>query len=73
MRRFVDHHGREWEAVVGRGSWGVYLLLFAPTASVGSVKEVPLAASSFDEAMLELDTLDDDALAALLARATPKS
>lgn len=73
MRRFVDHHGREWDAAVGRGSWGVYLLLFIPTAAEGPVREAPLAASSFDEAMLEFDELDDAALVALLARSTPKS
>jgi hypothetical protein len=73
MRRFVDHHGREWDAVVGRGSWGAYLLLFAPTGNNGSVREAPLAASSFEEAVLELDALDQDALVALLARATPKA
>lgn len=73
MRRFVDHHGREWEAVLGRGSWGAYLLLFAPTDGTGQVREVPLAASSYDEALLELDTLADDALVTMLERSTPKS
>jgi hypothetical protein len=72
MRRFVDHHGKEWDAVVGRGSWGVYVLLFVPTGAAGSVREAALLASSFDEAMLELDGLDDGALVELLARSTPK-
>jgi hypothetical protein len=72
MRRFVDHQGREWDVVVGRGSWGAYLLLFAPTAGSGAVRESPLAASSFDGAMLELDALDDLALITLLERSIPK-
>lgn len=72
MRRFLDHNGREWEAVVGRGSWGVYLLLFAPVDGGEEVREAPLQATSFDEAMHELDSLDDADLAAILERATAK-
>lgn len=73
MRRFLDHHGREWEAILGRGSWGVYLLLFAPTDGTGQVREIPLAAASFDEALIELEALTDKTLATLLDRSTPKS
>ncbi len=72
MRRFVDQQGREWDAVVGRGSWGAYLLIFAPTGVTGPIREAPLTATSFDDALLELDALDDDALESLLDRSTPK-
>jgi hypothetical protein len=72
MRRFVDHQGQEWDAVLGRGSWGAYLLLFAPVGRAGPIRETPLAASSSDEAQLELDAFDDSALVSLLARSTPK-
>lgn len=72
MRRFLDRNGREWDAVVGRGSWGEYRIIFAPSKGSGQIKEVPLAATSFDQAILELDSLDDAALEAYLQRATPR-
>jgi hypothetical protein len=72
MRRFVDQQGREWDTVVGRGSWGAYLLLFAPIGGAGPIRQAPLEAASFDEALLELDALDDDALDSLLDRSIPK-
>lgn len=72
MRRFMDRQGREWEAVLGRGSWGLYLLLFAPTKGPGVVREAPLRGTSYEEALLELDALDDQALESMLARSTPK-
>jgi hypothetical protein len=68
----MDHQGREWEVVLGRGSWGLYLLLFAPVDGIGSVREAPLKGTSYEEALLELDALDDDALQSTLARSKPK-
>lgn len=73
MRRFVDSHGKGWEAVLGRGSWGLYYLLFAPTDGAGEVREVTLAASSYEEAVREFDALTDEDLATMLDRSTPKS
>jgi len=72
MRHFLDRDGKGWEAVVGRGSWGEYLILFVPREGGGPVLAASLEATSFDEAVLELDRLDDEQLVELLEEASPK-
>jgi hypothetical protein len=71
MRRFTDRTGAEWDVVLGRESWGLLLALFVPRAS-GDVRQTPLSSTAFDAATQELDTLDDDALQALLDRSAIK-
>lgn len=73
MRRFVDHHGREWETVLGRGSWGVYVILFAPLGLGAEVREVELAATSLEDALDEIERLSDQDLADMVEQALPKS
>lgn len=73
MRKFVDRQEREWEVVIGRASWGAYLLIFSPTDRSGEMREAHLSAGSQGEAFLELDALTDHELAEMLERSTPKS
>lgn len=75
MLRFRDPQGREWEAVVGRESWGAFVALFMPLgpASGEGVRQTALAASRYEEALLELDALDSAGLLALWRRSAPKT
>jgi hypothetical protein len=73
MRRLTDRSGTTWEVVLGRESWGASVALFVPpTASGLEVRQAPLRAAAQDEAMRELDSLDDAALQALLDRSTDR-
>ena len=73
MRRYDDPHGRTWDVVIGRESWGMHLALFVPAAGhEGPVRQTPLRASSQEQAAAELDAMDDAALADLLERSTIK-
>lgn len=73
MRRYKDHSGREWDAVLGRGSWGVYSLLFVPSGHSEPVREVQLAASSYEAALAEFEMLDQRALDSLFATSNPRN
>jgi hypothetical protein len=72
MRTFEDQSGESWEVVVGRQSWGGVVAIFVPRNGAGDVRETPLAASGYEEANAELDTLDVHGLRRLLARSLPK-
>lgn len=73
MRRFLDRNGVSWDVVLGRESWGASVALFVPpTASGLDVRQAPLHAPAADEAIRELDRLDDAALQALLDRSSMK-
>lgn len=44
MRRFTDSQGQEWEAVVGKGSFGMLVLLFHCCSGRGSdVRQIQIA------------------------------
>jgi hypothetical protein len=66
VRRFVDRTGRRWDVVIGRESWGAHCALFVALGEGGEVRQVALRASARDEAMTELDALDDDGLQQML-------
>lgn len=72
MKRFTDEAGRQWDVVLGRESWGALLALFVPRDG-GVARQAVLAASDYNEAQHELDTLDDGALARLLSASVEKT
>jgi hypothetical protein len=71
MKRFHDEDGTAWDAVVGRASWGVFHLLFIPVDE-GPIRQVPLEATSADEAERMLAGEDQSALVRLLGRSRPR-
>lgn len=71
MRRFRDADGREWDAVLGRESWGGLLALFVPRDG-GTVMQAQLRSDGYDAAQHELDTMEETALHELLRNATEK-
>lgn len=72
MRTFLDALGREWDAIVGKESWGTLVLLFTPRDG-GEVRRTVLASETAFDATEELERLTDDELRALLADAQPWS
>lgn len=72
MKRFVDEHGREWDVVLGRESWGSLLALFVPRDH-GAPRQALLATSDYNAAEQELDALDDAALGEMLRGSVEKS
>ena len=66
VRRFEDRHGRSWDVVIGRESWGVHYALFVPVGSGDDVRQTILRASAYDEAVAEIDALDDARLQQML-------
>lgn len=74
MRRFSDADGRLWDAVVGRESWGTLYALFVPAGPGhdAPVRQALLQSVGYDQAMRELELLDDDALRALFRGAEPR-
>ncbi len=74
MRRFTDEHGRVWDAVVGRESWGTLYALFVPAGPADSraVRQALLQGAGYEAAQQELDSMDDAALHALFATAQPR-
>lgn len=49
MRAFRDATGREWEAVVGRESWGTVVAIFVPKIESGPPRQALMDVSSADE------------------------
>lgn len=73
MRRFEDRHGRTWDVVVGRESFGSLLALFVPAAgNPEGNRQALLTAQSQQDAQAELDGLTQDDLDELLERSDPK-
>ena len=72
MRRYVDEHGRDWDVVLGRESWGTLLALFVPRDG-GTARQATLRAVDYNAAQQELDALDDRALADMLRDSVEKS
>lgn len=71
MRRFQDRSGRPWDVIVGRESWGTLVALFVPVDGAAA-RQTTLSASGYNDAHQELDTLEQDALQALLDRSVEK-
>jgi hypothetical protein len=71
MRRFEDRSGRRWDVVVGRASWGTHCALFVPVTG-DDVRQAVLRASAFDDAIIEIETMDQARLQGLLDASTPK-
>ena len=69
MRRLTAEGG-DWDVIVGRESWGTFVLLFSPLPG-GAVRKSVLAAETALAAQTELDAMSDDALRAALAAASP--
>ncbi len=67
MRRFKDSDGEEWDAVVGRSSWGGVYLLFIPVEG-GPVRQMALEAQEVREAERMLVGAADGELVRLLTR-----
>lgn len=72
MRTFEDPQGQPWQAALLEASYGHIMLLFSPLPG-GDIRQKLLAADHLAEAEQWLPTLDDAALCALLAEATPWS
>lgn len=70
MRRFTDDAGADWEALVGKESFGTLVILFTPGAG-GEPRKSVLAAERPDEAERELDALSDAELRARLSESAP--
>ena len=70
MRAFVDEHGRRWQVVLGKESWGTLVLLFSPDAG-GDTRTSILASETMRDASAELDAMTDDDLRARLRDSRP--
>jgi len=71
VRRFKDSDGQEWDAVVGRSSWGGVYLLFIPVEE-GPVRQMALEAQEVREAERMLVGADDGELVRLLTSSRPR-
>jgi hypothetical protein len=70
MRRFAAKDGALWDAVIGRESWGTFVVLFTPAAG-GDARKITLAEESALEAEAELGAKSDEDLRTLLAESSP--
>jgi hypothetical protein len=69
MRRVLVN-GEAWDVVIGRESWGTFVLLFTPVAG-GETRKSVLASESALGAETELDAMADDELRVRLASSSP--
>jgi len=65
VRRFQESDGQEWDAVVGRSSWGGIYLLFIPVEG-GPVRQMELETEQVREAERKLAGAEDSELVRLL-------
>jgi hypothetical protein len=72
MRRFEDVHGRRWDVVLGRESWGALYALFVPAGHDDTVRQTLLTAVSHETAQLELEEMPVERLRTLFERSTIK-
>ena len=72
MRDFMDALGSRWDVVVGRESYGTFVLLFA-RRDAPEHRRLVLAAETPSAAERELDALTDEELQARLTQAEPWS
>ena len=61
MRRFTDEQGQEWDATVGRESYGMQVFLFMPRDGSG-VRKALMTSDTWLDGERELDSMDEDAL-----------
>jgi hypothetical protein len=61
VRSFLDDARQPWEVILGKESWGTYVLVFTPTTGGDARTSVLASETSFD-ANAELDTLTDGEL-----------
>lgn len=74
MKTFEDESGATWDVVAGRESWGGLLALFIPRNRGGTgVRQAPLRASDYQQALSELHELDENELRRLLEASEPRS
>ncbi|HEU4564166.1 MAG TPA: hypothetical protein VFS05_05945 [Gemmatimonadaceae bacterium] len=66
MRTFTAPDGREWEAVLGKESYGTLVVLFTPRGG-GEARKSVLGAESQLGGALELEAMSDEELRARLA------
>lgn len=71
MWRFEDQTGAEWDAVLGRESWGVLVVLLVPAAG-GPARQTPLPGSDERVAHATLNALEPPEWQDLLDRSQPK-
>jgi hypothetical protein len=69
MRSFSDEQGVQWEATVGRESWGSFVVLFS--ASGPEPRKSLLAAETTLQAEQELDAMSDVDLRSRLETSEP--
>ena len=72
MRVFQGVDGREWQAVVGRESYGVIVAIFLPQRGEDPPRQVDLKAGSMEEALQRLRAMEEGELQALLEEAEAK-
>ncbi len=70
MRVIEDAQGRNWDVMVGRGSWGSLVLLFS-LRGANENRTSELASETVREAEQELSALSDDEVRARLADSKP--
>lgn len=70
MRRFTDPDGNQWDAAIGRESWGTFVILFTPRSG-GGIRKTTIAAETMLDAQQEMDGLADAELHQHLARSQP--
>lgn len=73
MRVFENARTEEWEAVVGRESWGAFFLIFLPRGRKESPRQALLDAGSMEDAMKALATMTDQELRNALERSEVKT
>ncbi len=74
MRRIIDGQGSPWDVVVGRASWGVFVLLFVPAGDPGSreSRQWMLHVEAADQAERALAEMSDGELLERLREAGPR-
>jgi hypothetical protein len=73
MRRFLGKDGREWEAVVGRESWGTVVAIFVPREGGDPPRQTLLESTTTDEALRDLQRMPEEKLRVLLERSKVKT
>jgi hypothetical protein len=73
VRRFKDHTGGVWDAVVGRESWGAVVALFVPRNGDAAARQASIPASGFEEATAWMESCSDDELRDRLDESTEKT
>jgi hypothetical protein len=73
VRRFEDHSGDVWDAVVGRESWGAVVALFVPRTGDAAARQASIPVTGFEEATAWMESCSDDDLRTRLDESTEKT